>query len=59
MAFARVNGIVLHHDVRGRESAPALVFSNPLGTDFRIRDVEQPAETARPIGAFLDDAGWR
>ena len=36
MAFARVNGVVLHHDVRGSESGPALVFSNSLGTDFRI-----------------------
>lgn len=36
MAFARVNGVVLHHDVRGRVDSPALVFSNSLGTDFRI-----------------------
>lgn len=36
MAFARVNGVVLHHEVRGRTDAPALVFSNSLGTDFRI-----------------------
>lgn len=38
MAFARVNGVVLHHDVRGDADAPALVFSNSLGTDFRIWD---------------------
>ena len=38
MAFARVNGVVLHHDVRGRPDGPALVFSNSLGTDFRIWD---------------------
>jgi 3-oxoadipate enol-lactonase len=36
MAFARVNGVVLHHEVRGDAGAPALVFSNSLGTDFRI-----------------------
>ena len=36
MAFARVNGVVLHHEVRGSENAPAVVFSNSLGTDFRI-----------------------
>lgn len=36
MAFARVNGVVLHHEVRGPEGAPAIVFSNSLGTDFRI-----------------------
>ena len=38
MAFARVNGVVLHHDVRGRPDGPVLVFSNSLGTDFRIWD---------------------
>ena len=36
MAFARVNGVVLHHEVRGSADAPALVFANSLGTDFRI-----------------------
>jgi 3-oxoadipate enol-lactonase len=38
MAFVRVNGVVLHHEVRGRVDAPALVFANSLGTDFRIWD---------------------
>jgi 3-oxoadipate enol-lactonase len=38
MAFARVNDVVLHYDVRGRQDGPALVFSNSLGTDFRIWD---------------------
>lgn len=36
MPFARVNGVVLHHETRGRPDRPALVFSNSLGTDFRI-----------------------
>lgn len=36
MAFARVNGVVLHHEVRGAAGKPWLVFSNSLGTDFRI-----------------------
>jgi 3-oxoadipate enol-lactonase len=36
MAFARVNGVVLHHELRGPANAPAVVFSNSLGTDFRI-----------------------
>lgn len=36
MAFARVNGVVLHHEVRGPADGPALVFANSLGTDFRI-----------------------
>lgn len=38
MAFARVNGVVLHHEVRGTPGKPSLVFSNSLGTDFRIWD---------------------
>lgn len=38
MAFARVNGVVVHHEVRGDPSKPPLVFSNSLGTDFRIWD---------------------
>ncbi|MEO3998258.1 3-oxoadipate enol-lactonase [Mesorhizobium sp. CAU 1732] len=38
MAFARVNGVVLHHEIRGRSDGRVLVFSNSLGTDFRIWD---------------------
>lgn len=38
MAFARVNGVVLHHQVIGAADGPALVFVNSLGTDFRIWD---------------------
>lgn len=38
MAFARVNGVVLHHEDGGRADGPALVFANSLGTDFRIWD---------------------
>ncbi|TKT80964.1 3-oxoadipate enol-lactonase [Aquamicrobium sp. LC103] len=38
MAFARVNGVVLHHQASGKADGPALVFSNSLGTDFRIWD---------------------
>jgi 3-oxoadipate enol-lactonase len=36
VAFARVNGVVLHHEIRGPAGRPALVFINSLGTDFRI-----------------------
>src|SRR5690554_3415012 len=36
MAFARVNGVVLHHEMRGPADAPVVVFANSLGTDFRI-----------------------
>ncbi|MCQ8780848.1 3-oxoadipate enol-lactonase [Mangrovibrevibacter kandeliae] len=38
MAFARVNGVVLHYRDEGRQDAPAIVFSNSLGTDLRIWD---------------------
>ncbi|MBX3532452.1 MAG: 3-oxoadipate enol-lactonase [Rhizobiaceae bacterium] len=43
MAFARVNGVVIHHAVRGRADGPTVVFSNSLGTDFRIWDAVTPA----------------
>ncbi len=40
MQFAKVNGVTLHYQVIGAEGRPTLVFSNSLGTDFRIwRDV--------------------
>jgi len=38
VAFARVNDVVLHHDVTGDPARPPLVFANSLGTDFRIWD---------------------
>lgn len=38
MAFARVNDVVLHHEVRGKADRPVVVFANSLGTDFRIWD---------------------
>lgn len=41
MQFARLNGVVIHHQVIGAApDRPTLVFSNSLGTDYRIwRDV--------------------
>ena len=41
MHFAKLNGVTLHYQVIGApEDKPLLVFSNSLGTDFRIwRDV--------------------
>ena len=38
MACARVNGVALHYEDRGDAARPVLVFSNSLGTDFRIWD---------------------
>lgn len=38
MKFIRANDVVLHYSDQGGQSAPAIVFSNSLGTDFRIWD---------------------
>jgi 3-oxoadipate enol-lactonase len=38
MAFARINGIVLHYRVQGQTGAPVLALANSLGTDARIWD---------------------
>lgn len=38
MPFARVNNVVLHHELTGQRDKLALVLSNSLGTDFRIWD---------------------
>ncbi len=38
MNFIKVNGVVLHYRLSGPQSGPTLVFSNSLGTDFRIWD---------------------
>ncbi|MGN6582147.1 MAG: 3-oxoadipate enol-lactonase [Rhizobiaceae bacterium] len=38
MAFARVNGAVAHYEDRSARNGRAVVFSNSLGTDFRIWD---------------------
>jgi 3-oxoadipate enol-lactonase len=38
MRFLRVNGIVVHWRETGPAGAPAVIFANSLGTDFRIWD---------------------
>lgn len=38
MAFARINGTLLHYALAGPSTGPALVFVNSLGTDARIWD---------------------
>ena len=43
MAFARVNGIVIHYELRGNPGGRAIVFANSLGTDFRIWNAVTPA----------------
>lgn len=51
MAFVRANGGVIHFADEGPRTARTIVFSNSLGTDFRIWDeVAKPlAEKARTI----------
>lgn len=38
MHFARINGVLLHYRLAGRDDAPVLVLVNSLGTDARIWD---------------------
>lgn len=38
MAFARLNGAVMHYEDAGARGGKPVVFSNSLGTDFRIWD---------------------
>lgn len=38
MPFAKINGVNLHYRVEGNNPDEVLVFSNSLGTDFRIWD---------------------
>ncbi|MDN5928903.1 MAG: 3-oxoadipate enol-lactonase [Hyphomicrobiales bacterium] len=38
MAFARLNGAVVHYEDAGARNGRTIVFSNSLGTDFRIWD---------------------
>jgi 3-oxoadipate enol-lactonase len=45
MAFARVNGIVLHYQMLGPSEGPVLVFINSLGSDLRIWQEVAPAFT--------------
>jgi 3-oxoadipate enol-lactonase len=42
MDAVKANGIVLHIEDRGPRDAPALVFVNSVGTDFRIWDAVVP-----------------
>lgn len=42
MDAARIDGVTLHYESTGPESAQALVFSNSLGTDLRIWDAVLP-----------------
>jgi len=43
MHVSKLNGIHIHHAHEGPEGAPAMVFSNSLGTDFRVWDRVAPA----------------
>ncbi|ANY76858.1 3-oxoadipate enol-lactonase [Microvirga ossetica] len=57
MAFARINGIVLHHQVVGPTDGPVLVFINSLGSDFRIWQEVVPAFADRFRIVLYDKRG--
>jgi 3-oxoadipate enol-lactonase len=57
MAFRRVNDIVLHHRVSGRSDAPTIVFSNSLGSDFRIWEAVVPSLAERYRIVLYDKRG--
>jgi len=57
MAFIRANNIVLHHQVIGPADGPALVFSNSLGSDFRIWQEVAPAFADRFRVVLYDQRG--
>lgn len=47
MATANVNGIAFHYDITGPEDAPAVVFSNSLGSATDMWDAILPALASR------------
>src|SRR5829696_3055469 len=57
MAFARVNGVVLHHQVLGPSESPVLIFINSLGSDLRIWQEVAPAFTERFRVILYDKRG--
>lgn len=57
MAFARVNGIVLHHQLLGRSDGPVLIFINSLGSDLRIWQEVVPAFIERFRVVLYDKRG--
>jgi 3-oxoadipate enol-lactonase len=57
MAFVRVNGIVLHHQVLGPSDGQVLVFINSLGSDLRIWQEVAPVFTDRYRVILYDKRG--
>jgi 3-oxoadipate enol-lactonase len=57
MAFVRVNGILLHHQVLGPSGGPVLVFINSLGSDLRIWQEVAPAFTEQFRVVLYDKRG--
>ncbi len=43
MAFAELRDVRIHYSLEGPESAPVVVFSNSLGTDYSMWDAQMPA----------------
>lgn len=57
MDMLNTNGIWLHYKDTGRPDAPAIVFINSLGTDFRVWDPVVPALTDRFRVILYDKRG--
>ncbi|MFC1455384.1 3-oxoadipate enol-lactonase [Microvirga arabica] len=57
MAFARVNDVVLHHQVLGPSGGSSFVFINSLGSDLRIWQEVAPAFTERFRVILYDKRG--
>ena len=47
MYFMELNGIIIHYCDEGPRDGPIIVFSNSLGTDFRIWDEVTKILTSR------------
>ncbi|MBL8581836.1 MAG: alpha/beta fold hydrolase, partial [Rhizobiaceae bacterium] len=39
MAFARLNGVVIHYETHGPADGTVIAFANSLGTDLRVWDL--------------------
>jgi 3-oxoadipate enol-lactonase len=57
MAFALINGLVLHHRVLGPSIRPTLVFINSLGSDLRIWQEVAPTFTEQFRVILYDKRG--
>ena len=57
MAFANINGAVIHYRDEGPRNGQPLIFINSLGTDFRIWDEPAPDFVSRNRVVRYDKRG--